>query len=113
MGGYAASQLLRLASNLILTRLLFPAVFGEVALVFIFIQGLAMFSDVGTGPTIIQNHRGDDPSFINTAWTIQSARGAILWLASWATRCPLAAFYGPPPLLRPIPAAPLPPLLAH
>src|SRR5258708_38799692 len=105
MGGYAASQLLRLASNLILTRLLFPAVFGEVALVFIFIQGLAMFSDVGTGPAIIQNHRGDDPSFINTAWTIQSARGAILWLASWAISWPLAAFYGQPALPWLIPAA--------
>ena len=105
MGGYAASQLLRLASNLILTRLLFPAVFGEAALVFIFIQGLAMFSDVGTGPAIIQNPKGDDPSFINTAWTIQCGRGAILWLASWAIAWPLAAFYGQPSLRWLIPAA--------
>src|ERR1700687_1974213 len=105
MGGYAAGQFLRLAGNIVLTRLLFPAVFGEMALVFIFIQGLAMFSDVGTGPAIIQNARGEDPSFLNTAWTIQCARGAILWLASWAIAWPLAAFYGQPSLRWLVPAA--------
>jgi O-antigen/teichoic acid export membrane protein len=105
MGGYAASNLLRLGSNLILARLLFPAAFGEMALVFVFIQGLQMFSDVGTGPAIVQNPRGNDATFLNTAWTIQCARGAILWLASWAIAWPVAAFYGQPMLRWLIPAA--------
>jgi len=99
IGGYAVGQLLRLGSNLILTRLLFPAVFGEMALVFIFIQGLQMFSDVGTGPAIVQSARGDDAGFLNTAWTIQCGRGAVLWLLSWAIAWPVASFYGQP-LLR-------------
>jgi O-antigen/teichoic acid export membrane protein len=105
MGGYAVGQLLRLGSNLVLTRLLFPAVFGEMALVFIFIQGLQMFSDVGTGPAIIQNARGDQRSFLDTAWTIQSVRGVVLWLASWVIAWPVAAFYGHPMLRWLIPAA--------
>lgn len=112
MGGYAAGQLLRLGGNLILTRLLFPAVFGEMALVFIFIQGLQMFSDVGTGPAIVQNPRGDDAKFLNTAWTIQCARGGILWLASWAIAWPVASFYGQPVLRWLIPAAGLTALIA-
>ena len=41
MGGYAGGQLLKLASNVILARLLFPAVFGQVALVYTFITGLS------------------------------------------------------------------------
>src|SRR5262245_18372468 len=65
-----AAVVLRLGSNLVLTRLLLPEMFGVMALVNIFIQGLQMFSDVGIGPAIIQNRRGDDPSFLNTAWTI-------------------------------------------
>jgi uncharacterized protein (TIGR03382 family) len=105
MGGYAAGQILRLAGNLVLTRLLFPAVFGEMALVFIFIQGLQMFSDVGTGPAIIQNPRGDDPEFLNTAWTIQCLRGVVLWLAAWAIAWPVAAFYDQPSLRWLVPAA--------
>jgi O-antigen/teichoic acid export membrane protein len=112
MGGYATGQILRLGANLILTRLLFPEVFGQMALVFIFIQGLQMFSDVGTGPSIVQNARGDEEAFLNTAWTIQAARGGVLWLASWAIAWPVAAFYQQPLLRWLIPAAGLTALLA-
>lgn len=112
MGGYAASQILRLAGNLVLTRLLFPAVFGEMALVFVFIQGLQMFSDVGTGPAIIQNPRGEEETFLRTAWTIQAARGGVLWLASWAIAWPVAAFYGQPQMRWLIPGAALTAVLA-
>lgn len=69
VAGYGASQILRLGSNLILTRLLFPELFGLMTLVNIFITGLHLFSDIGVGPSIIQNKRGDDPVFLNTAWT--------------------------------------------
>jgi O-antigen/teichoic acid export membrane protein len=107
LGGYAIGQLLRLGSNLVLTRLLFPEVFGQMALVFIFIQGLQMFSDVGTGPAIIQNARGDEESFLRTAWTIQSGRGVALWLASWVVAWPAAEFYGQPVLRWLVPTAAL------
>jgi O-antigen/teichoic acid export membrane protein len=107
MAGYAAGQVVRLGGNLVLTRLLFPEVFGQMALVTIFIQGLAMFSDVGTGPAIVQSVRGDDPRFLNTAWTIQCGRGVLLWLASWVIAAPVARFYAQPLLTWLIPAAAL------
>jgi len=47
--GYGGSQALRLASNLILTRLLFPEAFGLMALVSVITVGLALFSDIGLG----------------------------------------------------------------
>ena len=78
--GHVASQGIRLAANLILTRLLFPEAFGLMALVNIFLQGLEMFTVLGIGPSIIQNRRGDDPAFLNTAWTIQVIRGFVLWI---------------------------------
>jgi len=105
VGGFAAGQLVRLGSNLILTRLLFPEVFGQIALVTVFIQGLHLFSDVGTGPAVVQSPRGDDPVFLDTAWTIQCIRGALLWLASWVIAWPVASFYGQPLLTWLIPAA--------
>jgi O-antigen/teichoic acid export membrane protein len=43
-------------------------------------MGLAMFSDVGLRPSIIQSTRGNDPVFLNTAWTIQIMRGVLLFL---------------------------------
>ena len=103
--GYGASQAVRLASNLILTRLLFPEAFGLMALANVVMIGLAMFSDVGLGPAIMQNRRGDDPEFLNTAWTIQVARGVILWIGSCVLAWPLAAFYGEPMLAEILPVA--------
>lgn len=96
LGGYVATQVLRLASNLLLTRLLFPEAFGLMALVSVIIQGLAMFSDVGVGPAIMQSRRGDDPQFLDTAWTIQVIRGALLWLFSCLIAFPVAQVYEEP-----------------
>ena len=95
---FGGQNALRLAANLILTRLLFPEVFGLMALVQIFITGLQMFSDIGINASIIQSKRGDDPDFLNTAWTLTIIRGILLWLAACAL-APLAAYIYDEPLL--------------
>ena len=105
VGGFGASQIIRLASNLILTRLLFPEAFGMMALVMVFIQGLFQFSDVGIGPAIMRSTRGDDPPFLNTAWTIQAGRGVLLWLAACVLAYPMALIYGEAQLMQLLPVA--------
>lgn len=110
--GYGASQVLRLGSNLILTRLLFPEAFGLMALVSVVLTGLQMFSDVGIGPSIIQNKRGEDPRFLNTAWTIQVFRGFALWIACSILAWPVALFYAEPQLLDLLPVAGLTAVIA-
>lgn len=109
--GFAATQAIRLAANLILTRLLFPEAFGMMAIVSVFLMGLAMFSDLGIGPSIMGSKRGDDPDFLNTAWTIQIIRGAVLWLIACLLTWPVALFYGEPELLYYLPVAALTPLI--
>ncbi|MEE3359110.1 MAG: oligosaccharide flippase family protein [Pseudomonadota bacterium] len=104
-GSFVSSQVIRLLSNLVLTRLLFPEAFGMMALVTVFIQGLANFSDVGVTPAILQSKRGDDPDFLNTAWTIQIFRGVALWLVACAIGFPLAWFYDEPMLAQIMPIA--------
>jgi len=101
--GYLGNQFLRFAGNLILWRLLFEEAFGVMALVNVFLQALGMFSDVGIGPSLIQNKRGDDPRFVNTAWTIQTIRGLIIWLVSLVAAVPVAEFYGRPELVYLVP----------
>ncbi len=56
-------------------------------------QGLQMFSDVGIGQSIIQNKRGNDPAFMNTAWTIQVVRGLALCVISVLLARPLSLWY--------------------
>lgn len=63
IAGYGISQFVRLSSNLILTRILVPEIFGLMALMHAFVIGLSMFSDIGIGPSIIQNKRGNDQIF--------------------------------------------------
>jgi O-antigen/teichoic acid export membrane protein len=103
--GYGASQIIRFGSNLILTRLLFPEFFGVMALVNIFIAGLTLFSDVGIGINIVQNKHGDEPEFLNTAWTIQVVRGFGLWLLCLLLAHPVALLYNEPQLNWLIPIA--------
>lgn len=88
LGGTAGHQVMRLLSNLALTRLLFPEAFGLMALMQTFMIGLQMFSDIGLRPSIIQNPRGEEPDFLNTAWTLQVARGVVLWLGACALAWP-------------------------
>ncbi|TVQ18761.1 MAG: polysaccharide biosynthesis protein [Leptolyngbya sp. DLM2.Bin15] len=100
---YGFSQGIRLASNLILTRLLIPEYFGLMALVYTFIGGLTLFSDIGIGPSVIQNRRGNEPDFLNTAWTAQIIRGVGLWLCCLLIAWPVAALYEEPRLIWLIP----------
>lgn len=105
MVGYGGAQAIRLASNLILTRLLFPEAFGLMTLVTVVTVGLMMFSDVGIGPSISQSKRGDDPDFLDTAWTIQVMRGATLWGVTLLLALPMARFYDQPDLAIYLPIA--------
>ncbi|HKU39350.1 MAG TPA: oligosaccharide flippase family protein, partial [Polyangiales bacterium] len=90
MIGYGAGQVIRFGSNLVLSRLLFPEAYGLSALVNIVNQGLIMLSDVGLPTVVVQSPRGDDPRFLNTAFTWQAARSALLFIAAAALAIPMA-----------------------
>jgi len=102
--GTVANQVIRLGSNLILTRLLFPDAFGLMAIVTAVTIGLEMFSDVGIAASIIQHER-EDEDFLNTAWTIQVVRGFVLWLCATLLAYPISKGYGEPMLALLIPVA--------
>jgi O-antigen/teichoic acid export membrane protein len=98
-GGFILSQGLRFASNLVLARLLFPEAFGLMALMTMVLTGLTMLSDTGVPQSIMQHKRGDDPDFLNTAWTLNLMRGVVLWLVACALAVPAAWLYEAPELL--------------
>lgn len=90
--GYGGSQVLRLVGNLILTRLLFQEAFGIMGLIATVLMGLELFSDVGIGPSLIQNDRRDR-DFVNTAWSMQVGRGGLLYVFACALAYPMATYY--------------------
>lgn len=96
--GFGASYAIRLLSTLFLTRLLAPEVFGLMSLAWVLLAALSMLSDVGTVPSVIRSPRGDDPDFLDTAWSVQAMRGfclsGLVLLLAW----PVSHIYNEPQL---------------
>jgi O-antigen/teichoic acid export membrane protein len=84
IAGYGLGQAIRLGSNLIMTRLLAPEMFGIMAIASIVTMVLFLLSDLGLRQNIVQSRRGDDPAFLDTAWVVQIVRGFALWLIALA-----------------------------
>jgi O-antigen/teichoic acid export membrane protein len=98
--GKGGSHVIRLAGNLILTRILFPEAFGLMATANIVLVMAELFSDTGVKTAIIQNPRGAEPAFLNTVWVINIVRGIILSSFIIAIAWPLSAFYKQPVLMN-------------
>lgn len=80
LGGNLSSQALRLASNLVLTRLLAPEAFGLIAAVNTLYFALVMFSDLGIWQSVVKRQYSLDDGFLSTAWLIQAGRGVLMAL---------------------------------
>lgn len=93
---FGSSQLIRLLGNLVLTRILYPEAFGVMALASLLLTALSQFSDIGVMTSIIRSKRGDDPVFLDSAWTLKVIRGGFLFLVACGLSIPMAAFYAQP-----------------
>lgn len=80
LAGFALNMIIRFGSNLVMTRLLMPEMFGLMSIASTVMVGLAMFSDLGLKQFVVQNKRGNESSYLNTAWVIQILRGVLLWI---------------------------------
>lgn len=63
--GFGAAQVIRLGSNLVLARLLFPAAFGLMAMLSLVLYGIYMLTDVGLAQAVIAARAARTPS----TWT--------------------------------------------
>ena len=98
MASHGCQQILRLGSHVVLSYWLWPEAFGVIMIVNVFLLGLRHFSDVGLRGSVIQNPRGDERGFLDTAWTLQILRGLLLGTICCAAAGPVSALYGEPVL---------------
>jgi O-antigen/teichoic acid export membrane protein len=98
IGAYGLGQVVRLATNVVLARLLAPELFGLMLIVNSLRTGIELLSDVGIAQNIVYHKNGNDPDFYNTAWTIQAIRSVLLWLVAVLIAVPVAHFYQSPVL---------------
>lgn len=77
-GGTVATYALRLASNLIMTRLLVPDAFGMLAFAMTFVTALGMLTDIGIHQSIVKESRAMGPRYLRTAWSIRIIRSLVI-----------------------------------
>src|SRR4051794_10049002 len=77
IGANVASNLLRLASTMVLTRLLAPNDFGLVAIIASVFSIIAMITDAGFQAYVVRHEQADDAHFLDAIWTIHFARGLV------------------------------------
>lgn len=91
-----ASNVLRILSTIVLTRVLSPADFGVAGLAAVIIGILAMMSDFGFGVYIVQHPQGDDSRILDSIWTVRLLRAAALTVVLFVCAAPLAWPLGKP-----------------
>lgn len=96
LSGHLGVQVIRFVVNVILTRIIAPQLFGIMLLVNTLRTGIELISDVGIGQNIVRHREGMSAAFLNTAWTLQAVRGALLMLVGLALAVPFGRLYGDP-----------------
>jgi O-antigen/teichoic acid export membrane protein len=103
-----ATLVLRLLSNMVLTRLLDPGAFGILGVITSVMIVLAMLSDFGFASFVIRHEKGDDPAFLDVIWTIRLVQAFAQSVIMFAGAVPIALLLGKPEMATPIMAcAPL------
>lgn len=96
VGAFGLGLMFRLATNVVLARLLAPQLFGLMLIVNTISTGVQLISDIGIGQNIIYSRNAADPKYYNTAWTIQVIRSFVLWFIFLIVAGPVAKFYDVP-----------------
>lgn len=100
------AQGLRLAGNLVMTRLLLPEAFGLMAMVTTLQVGLTLVTDLGISRSVVQSPEGESPRFLRVCWAVQAMRGAglavlvlgaagLLWLLAPGLAAPGTVYADP------------------
>ncbi|HEU4820407.1 MAG TPA: oligosaccharide flippase family protein [Qipengyuania sp.] len=97
-GPFGVQQALRLGTNIVLTRLLAPEIFGIMLLINSLRTGTELLSDIGIGQSVVRSPNGEDRDFLDVAWTLQVLRGLLLALIILLAAAPIAALYDRPDL---------------
>ena len=103
VAAYALRIVIRLGSNLVLTRLLVPEAFGLMAMLNTIAFMLWMLSEVGLSQAVTMSPNGEDPLFLDTVYSLQAGRGVVLWVAASALAWPMSLYFSAPDLVWIVP----------
>jgi len=88
-----AVQALQVVTSIVLAHLLRPQDYGLVAMSAVFTGFVALFSNLGFGPALIQR-REIDSDYVSAAFTATLGLAAVLFGVLWLAAPAVASFYG-------------------
>lgn len=97
-GGSFVEQVIRLGRNILLTRVLAPQAFGEMAIVLSATTLIQLAVEVGVREALIQNSKGNEDDHVNAAWWMAIARSVFIYSLVYLCAPIIARFYGSPEL---------------
>ena len=74
---FGAQAIIRLASSLILTRILLPEAYGIITIILSIAVVVALIADTNVNLFIIREENAEQPRYLDTAWTLQFGRAVI------------------------------------
>jgi O-antigen/teichoic acid export membrane protein len=77
--GHFLSLSLRLMSSIVLTRIFSPGTFGFLAIITAVTAIIGLLTDIGLRQAVVRSPNGGNPTFLNTAWSLQILRGILVW----------------------------------
>jgi PST family polysaccharide transporter/lipopolysaccharide exporter len=95
------TRLLGIATVVVLARILGPEEFGLMGIALLVYEGLERFSRLGIGRALVQRPDENVDEYLDTAWTLQVARGIVL-AGLLALGAPLVADLFAEPRVTPI-----------
>ncbi len=96
--GSSSEQASRFVRNMILTRLLAPDALGLMAIVLSASSIINAFTDVGVRAALIQNPRGAEDRYLNSAWWLGMSRAILMYAIIFGSSPWVESFYRQPGL---------------
>lgn len=96
------TNLVRIVSTIVLTRLLAPDVYGITGLIMSVFYTINMITDIGLQSYIVRHERSDEPDFLSSVFTLHAIRGVGLAVIGVGLAWPLSGLLGKSELAAPL-----------
>jgi lipopolysaccharide exporter len=99
---FGAQGLIKVCSSLILTRILRPEAYGIITILMSILFVIEMIGDLGLNLFVIRDPNGEEPRYLNTAWTMRLCRAVLNSLIVFFGAPLIASLYQTPQLAPPL-----------
>jgi len=99
---FGAQGIIKVGSSLILTRILRPEAYGIITILISILFVIEMIGDLGLNLFVIRDPNGEEPRYLNTAWTMRLCRAGLNSMIVFLGATLIASLYQTPQLVAPL-----------